>query len=171
MKFKLIFAFSLPIFLAGCYQHADNKSDNGTTWGAGSFSSNGKRIYFTATSERGTPISYTGGPSVNMMMMGGNLACVSCHGTDARGGKHTMHMNVMDAPDIRWSALSNMDHEKGEAINNTQNQHMEYDFEAFKNSVENGRHPDGDKVKKDMPQWKMSDADLKDLMDYLKSLK
>lgn len=80
-------------------------------------------------------------------------------------------MNEMDAPDIRWSSLSSGHHEKGEEVNNTQNQHMEYDFEAFKNSVENGRHPDGDKLKADMPRWKMSDADLKDLMNYLKSLK
>ena len=34
----------------------------GTAWGDGSFSSNGERIYFTATSERGTDIDSSGGP-------------------------------------------------------------------------------------------------------------
>jgi hypothetical protein len=45
-----------------------------------------------------------------------------------------------------------------------------YDFDDFRNSVENGKHPDGDEVKKDMPRWQMNDADLKDLMNYLKTL-
>ncbi|MDH3876031.1 MAG: hypothetical protein OET07_17960, partial [Desulfobacteraceae bacterium] len=55
----------------------------GTAWGTGAFRSNGERIYFTATSERGTEITYTGGPtSGGWMMMGGRLACVSCHGPD-----------------------------------------------------------------------------------------
>jgi cytochrome c oxidase subunit 2 len=163
---KTILITSMIFLLFGC----DQQGSNGTTWAAGSFDSNGKRIYFTATSERETPITYTGG-SAQGMMTGGNLACVSCHGTNAQGGKHTMHMDEMDAPDIRWSTLSSGHHEKGEEINNPQDQHMEYDFEAFKNSVENGKHPDGDKLKTDMPRWKMSDADLKDLMIYLKSLK
>jgi cytochrome c1 len=51
-----------------------------------------------------------------------------------------------------------------------QNHNEVYTFEAFKGSVENGKHPDGDVVSKDMPRWKMSDADLKDLMNYLKSM-
>ena len=66
---------------------------DGTAWGTGAFRSNGERIYFTATSERGTEITYTGGPtSSGWMMMGGRLACVSCHGPDGRGGKHSMGM-------------------------------------------------------------------------------
>ncbi len=58
----------------------------GTAWGDGAFGSNGERIDFTATSESGTEIDYTGGPSPGGMMMGGRLTCASCHGTDARGG-------------------------------------------------------------------------------------
>ena len=34
--------------------------NSGTAWGTGSFRSNGERIYFTATSERGTEISGRG---------------------------------------------------------------------------------------------------------------
>lgn len=141
---------------------------NGRTWGVGSFGSNGERIFFTATSERETPIIYTGGATQGMMMCR-NLACVSYHGTNAQGGKNTMHINEMDAPDIRWSTLSSGHHKNGEEINNPQDEHMKYHFETFKNSVENGRHPDGDKLKTDMARWKMSNADLKDVMNYLKS--
>ena len=111
-----------------------------------------------------------GGPVMGMMMMGGNLSYASCHGVDAKGGKHIMHMEVMDAPDIRWTALSNDHHEMGDAGNKTMTPAKAYNFDDFKNSVENGKHPDGDILKTDMPRWKMSDADLTDLMNYLKSL-
>ncbi|HUV92606.1 MAG TPA: hypothetical protein VMV80_05935 [Anaerolineales bacterium] len=62
---------------------------NGTALGTGAFSSNGERIYFTATSERGIVIDYnTGGPASNGWMMGGGgrLTCASCLGPDGRGG-------------------------------------------------------------------------------------
>ena len=169
MKHRIILVFSIQILLFGCGPSADHQMGNGTAWASGSFNSNGKQIYFTATSNRGTAISYQGGPTTGMMMSG-NLACVSCHGTDATGGKHTMHMETMDAPDIRWSALSSGHHGKGEADSLKQHHEEVYTFESFKNSVENGKHPDGDELKKDMPRWQMSDADLKDVMNYLKSL-
>lgn len=169
MKVKVIFCLGIALLTISCNSQTDHDKRDGTNWGVGSFNSNGKRIYFTATSERGAKITYTGGPSTGMMMMGGSLSCASCHGTDARGGKHTMHMETMDAPDIRWSALSGEHHEE-HTDTGEQQEHMAYNFEAFRNSVEKGKHPDGDELKEDMPRWKMSDEDLQDLMDYLKSL-
>ncbi len=170
MKTRIILILSIPVLLYGCSQTSDKGLGNGTAWAVGSFDSNGKQIYLNSTSQRGTPITYTGGPVMGMMMTGGNLACASCHGIDGKGGKHVMHMEVMDSPDIRWTALSMHHHDKGEADSLKQHNEEVYTFENFKNSVENGKHPDGDEVSKDMPRWKMSDADLKDLMDYLKSL-
>ena len=169
MKLKIIFVLGITLFLIGCNSQTDRDRGNGTNWGVGSFDSNGKRIYFTATSERGTPISFKGGPASGMMMMGGNLTCSSCHGTDARGGKHKMNMESMDAPDIRWSALSS-EHHEGQMDMKKESENVEYNFETFRNAVEGGKHPDGDKLKEDMPRWKMSDEDLQDLMEYLKSL-
>lgn len=168
-KIKVILVLSIAVLLVGCNSKTDQNNSDGTAWGVGSFESNGKRIYFTATSERGTPISYKGGPVSGMMMMGGNLACVSCHGTDARGGTHKMHLETMDAPDIRWSALSGEQHEE-QADMEENHKHESYNFEAFRNAIEGGKHPDGDKLKEDMPRWNMSDEDLQDLMNYLKSL-
>jgi len=100
----------------------------GTAWGTGVFRSNGERIYFTSTSERGTAITYTDGPaSSGWMMMGGRLACVSCHGPNGRGGKHSMGMmQVMDSEDIRWSVLQ-----------------PEFDAEKFRLAVVKGQDPDG----------------------------
>ncbi len=127
------------------------------------------------------PITYEGGPGLKYMMTGDRLACVSCHGLDAKGGKHKMHNDVMDAPDIRWSALANHHHEEASGEGKTghghesektseegENHHETYDFEDFKNAVENGRHPDGDKLDENMPRWKISDLDLRDLMEYLR---
>jgi mono/diheme cytochrome c family protein len=173
MKTILILAISILLFFSGCNNQTERSQDTGTAWATGSFKSNGQRIYFTATSERGTPITHTGGPEMGMMMMGGRLACVSCHGVDARGGEHMMHMMTMDAPEIRWSALSEGHHhegEEGEQTGEHEEHHDKYDFNDFKNSVEKGQHPDGDKLSEDMPRWSMSDADLRDLMNYLKSL-
>ncbi|NDP22530.1 MAG: cytochrome c [Paludibacter sp.] len=170
MKYRIILVFSIQILLFGCNQSGSKGTSNGTAWGSGSFNSNGKQIYFTATSERKTPITYTNGP-IQGMMMGGNLACVSCHGTDARGGSHVMHMETMVAPDIRWTALSTDHVHGGVGHSDTERKHNEaYTFENFRNAVEKGQHPDGDELSKDMPRWKMSETDLRDLMEYLKSL-
>ena len=101
------------------------------------------------------------------MMMGASLACVSCHGVDGRGGVHPMHMQIMDAPDIRYSTLSGEDNEHGDEHGD---EHSEYDIEAFLQAVVYGRHPDGSPLNLDMPRWQMSDDDLVDLLDFLKSL-
>jgi len=129
--------------------------NNGTAWGTGAFRSNGERIYFTATSERGKEITYTGGPgSSGWMMMGGRLACVSCRGPYGQGGKHSMGMvQVMDSKDIRWSALQ-----------------KEFDEEKFRLAVVKGQDPDGTQLKPDMPRWNISNDDLADLIGFLKTL-
>lgn len=158
--------------LAACMPRGPWGSPGASGWGAGSFESNGERIYFTASSDRGTAITYTGGPPYGGMMMGGPLACVSCHGPDGRGGPHTMHMWVMDAPDIRWATLAGEaehadeasgDHGHGDADG-------EYDLETFRLAVVEGQHPDGEALSQNMPRWNLSDGDLTDLKGYLQSL-
>jgi mono/diheme cytochrome c family protein len=143
----------------------------GTAWGTGAFDSNGERIYFTATSERGTSITYSGGPDTGMMM-GGTLTCASCHGPDGRGGRHTMHMDVMDAPAIRWSALTGetdpeVTHD--DAGEHTE-EHASYTIETFQLAVAEGQHPEGKLLDRDMPRWNMTEKDLADLADCLISL-
>jgi len=130
-----------------------------------SYASNGERIYFTAMNEQGEYISYTGGP-VYGGMMGGWLACVSCHAEDGRGGLHWMHMQQMDAPDIRYSALLNDHDDQGEE----EMPMDEYDLDTFRNAVVFGQHPDGDSFSYNMPRWEMNDTDLADLLDFLKTL-
>ena len=128
------------------------------------YASNGERIYFTATNDQGEYISYTGGQTFGGMM-GDRLACVSCHGEDGRGGLHWMHMQQMDAPDIRYSALINDHDEDAEEMPMD-----EYELDTFRNAVVLGQHPDADSLNSDMPRWEMRDADLADLLDFLKTL-
>lgn len=136
----------------------------GTVWMPGSFESNGEQIYFTGVNEDGQRIDYSGGTDTGMMMDNA-LSCASCHGADARGGEHFMHMQTMDAPDIRWDALLHEEEEEHEG-----DEHGEYDFDSFKMAVVGGKHPDGDDLSEEMPRWQISDADLQDLADYLMSL-
>jgi cytochrome c553 len=123
---------------------------------------NGERIYFTAVSNRGSQISYTGGPNFGGMMMGAYLTCASCHGPEGRGGLHQMHMEVMNVPDIRYSALNSMpEMQEGNAS---------YGLSDFQKAVEDGEHPDGEQLDSDMPRWRLSDADLQDLYAFIQSL-
>lgn len=134
------------------------------------FTSNGERIYFTATNEQGDLIPYEGGPAFRGMMMQPRLACVSCHGTDGRGGRHIMHMLVMDAPDIRYQTLNTETGEHGSDGESMDHSRGEYDRDMFRQAVVEGKHPDGEVLSTDMPRWEMSDQDLADLFEYLKSL-
>ena len=149
-------AIMLAILFTSCASLSKNNGSNGTTWGTGAFGSNGERIYFKSSSERGSKITYDDGPDSNgwMMMGNGQLACASCHGPDGSGGEHGMgQMQVMSAPDIRWSAI-------GE----------EFDAELFSLAVTKGEDPDGSQLSTDMPRWQMGDEDLSDLLDYIKKL-
>ncbi|MHB8136034.1 MAG: c-type cytochrome [Anaerolineaceae bacterium] len=151
-----LFLIMLAALITSCATLSKKDGTNGTTWGTGAFGSNGERIYFTSTSERGSTITYDDGPTSNgwMMMSNGQLACASCHGPDGRGGDHGMgQMQVMTAPDIRWSAI-------GE----------EFDAKLFNLAVTKGEDPDGSQLSTDMPRWQISDEDLTDLLDYIKTL-
>jgi len=155
MNSALLFVAVAALLLTACSSSSGPMGSGGTAWGVDAFRSNGERIYFTSTSERGTAITYTGGPSSGgWMMMGGQLACVSCHGPGGRGGRHSMGMmQVMDAKDIRWSVLS-----------------KEFDQEKFRLAVVKGQDPDGTQLKPDMPRWNINNDDLADLLAFLKTL-
>lgn len=135
--------------------------------------SNGERIYFTATNDRGERITYRGGLAFGGMMMGSQLACVSCHGQDARGGVHTMMMQVMDAPDIRWLTLAGEVEGAQQAGDEHDDEHAEihaeYNLETFRLAVVEGEHPNSERLSNDMPRWNLSDEDLSELADFLKS--
>lgn len=162
---------SATLLLAACASRAPASGPGGTAWGVGAFDSNGERIYFTATSDRGTTITYTGGPATGMMMGGGYLTCATCHGPDGRGGVHTMTgMQTMNAPDIRWSVLAG--DIEGEHGGESEDVHRsaDYNLETFRLAVADGKHPDGTSLSLNMPRWTMSAEDTAEVVDYLKTL-
>jgi hypothetical protein len=123
---------------------------------ASGFKSNGERIYFTATSNSGEPIISSIG---TMAMRGGMMSCAACHGADGKGGRGRM-MWTFDAPDIRYSTLT-AGHE-GETP---------YTDELIKRAIKQGVDSEGKRLEPPMPVWQMSDSDLNDLIEYLKTLK
>lgn len=127
---------------------------------------NGEQIYFTSSDKQGNRIRYTGGPNFGGMMMGSYLTCAACHGPDAHGGKHVMHMQTMDAPPIYYSALASM---KVEDSGGTQAPGG-YTLEDFRKEVVNGTDVNGESLEADMPHWQMSDRDLADLFAFLKTI-
>lgn len=136
----------------------------------GGSNSNGERIYFSATNEEGERIRYSGGPPSGGMMMTSSLTCASCHGADGGGGLHTMHMQVMDAPDIRWSTLSSGEH--GDHGEDGEGEHVEaaYDQDDFFRAIREGIEPGGHTLSSDMPRWRMSAEDMTDLLHFLETL-
>ena len=78
-------------------------------YGYGSFEANGEKIYFTAESSSGEPITYSGG--ITMMH---RISCVNCHGQRGRGGRVTMMMSCFDVPDITWDNLHQEEHHEEE---------------------------------------------------------
>ncbi len=150
----------LVLVLAGCT--AGGWRGRGFGFGR-QFRSNGEQIYFTATSQRGTPITSDMGMG---MMGGGALSCASCHGPDGRGGTVRMMMETFVAPDIRYKTLTaeKMEHDEGAE------EHPPYTDETIKRAITQGLNPAGEPLEWPMPRWTMSDEDLEDLLDFLKSL-
>ncbi len=152
----LLLATSNPILAADAVKvKTPGKTDN--TWKSG-FSSNGERIYYTATSERGGVIKSHGIINDDGKEIAGPIACVSCHSPDGKGGKQVVNvgegkMQAMDAKDVRWSVLKS-----------------NYNPKTFKKAVRSGKYPDGSPLKPDMPRYKISDKDLNDLIVFLKKL-
>jgi hypothetical protein len=152
------------LVIAGCSGLANRSS--GQLASNQSSLSNGEQIYFTGTDQNGGHITHTGGPNFGGMMMGSYLTCAACHGPDAHGGQHVMHMAVMDAPAIYYDALNSMMAEESGGTPAAGG----YTLQDFRTAVIEGEHPDGEKLSGDMPRWKMSDQDLADLFAFLKTI-
>lgn len=129
------------------------------------FKSNGERIYFTSTSNSSKPITATIG---NMTFGGGALTCARCHGDDGRGMSGRFMMWEFEAPDIRYSTLTATGHGGHE----THEEEAEpYTDALLKRAILEGLDPEGKHLGTPMPQFKILDSDLNDLLEYLKSLK
>ncbi len=84
----------------------------------------------------------------------GMMACVSCHGPDGKGGNVQMMMANVQAPDIRYSSLT----QSG------------YTDETIKRAITQGLDEGGKPLAWPTPRWQMNDAQLNDLIAFLKTL-
>lgn len=123
------------------------------------YSSNGELIYFTGTNEQGQRIPFRGGP-MWLFMHGGS--CAGCHGPDGRGGAPVM-MGTKIPGDISYHHLIEEEHEEGE-------EHPPYTDELIKRAITEGLNPAGEPLDWTMPRWRMSEKDLGDLLEFLKTL-
>jgi mono/diheme cytochrome c family protein len=130
---------------------------------ADAYRSNGERIYYTGISEKSGRIPFAGGP-MWLEMHGGS--CVSCHGTSGQGGFPVM-MGTKIPPDIRYETLTEEEHLHGEG----KDTHRRYSDELIKRAVRNGLDADGKTLDLMMPRYKITEEDLNELINYLKTLK
>jgi mono/diheme cytochrome c family protein len=126
------------------------------------FSSVGEQIYHTGIGGNGYPTPFYGGPMWLRMHGGG---CVSCHGIHGRGGVPVMMGNAIPT-NIRYKALSGEE----EHVHEGEEGEHAYTDPLIKRAITQGLRADGKGLDWTMPRWYMSEADLNELIEYLKAL-
>jgi cytochrome c oxidase subunit 2 len=130
-------------------------SANGAGTSLGRYSSAGERIFQTGLNASGNPIPRTSLPiSEGFLMMGGG-GCASCHASDGHGGTVSMMMGYITTPDITYDALKSEDYDSDSSI---------------ARAIVDGLDEDGHPLERTMPRWKMTDAEVTDVISYLKEL-
>jgi len=161
-RFATVGGIVLIAFVAAWVLFGFNPMTNRSDWPS-QFQSNGERIYFTASSASGLPISSRGG-GMHMTMMGDG--CVTCHGAD-RGGGRVMPRFWELVPPLTPAALFG-EHAQGE----NEDGHGGHDFytdETLRRAITKGIDPGGEPLDQAMPRWSISSQDLGDLIAHLKS--
>ncbi len=129
------------------------------------YSSNGERIYFSATSVSGRAITSSGG-----IMMMHQLACANCHGAAGRGGRVNMMMWTLEVPSITWDGLTAEPGHDEDEDTGEHDEHPPYTEDTLKRAITRGLDPGGEPLDEAMPRWRMSETDLDDLVDFIKTL-
>ena len=120
-----------------------------------SYKSNGERIYLTGENEKGERISNSMMPSGGHMAQMMRMGCANCHKASGKGGLLFPDGKTKSA-NITWEHLKKHD--------------PPYTEGPLKKAITKGLEPDGEKLRSYMPRWDMSEDDLEDLIEYLKSL-
>ena len=83
------------------------------------------------------------------------LPCAQCHGAGGEG------IGIV-APDIRWQALTDPDGHEHE-----RRRHEPFDANSLARAIQEGVDPAGNELDATMPRYRMTDADMADLIAYL----
>ncbi len=121
----------------------------------------GKRIYTQGESSTGTPIDAVvsrGAAPIPASI----LPCAGCHGEDGKGRPE----GGVEPPDITWSALSSAQghaHSYGRV-------HPAFDEDALGRAITRGVDAGENQLGAAMPRYQMSDADMQDLIAYIRKI-
>ncbi|AKB85828.1 cytochrome c family protein, putative [Methanococcoides methylutens MM1] len=74
-------------------------------------------------------------------------------------------MGTVTPPDITYETLTAEEEHEDE-----HEEHPPYTDETIKIAIREGKDPAGEELDYTMPKWDMSDKDIEDLIDYLKTL-
>lgn len=119
----------------------------------------GKRIYLEGKSDSGVEIkALLSGSEVPASV----LPCGSCHGADGKGNPE----GGVVPSDIRYEALSR----NYQQANAQGRQHPPYDEKSLKRAISMGLDPAGNPLHPAMPKYQLTQADMEDLIAYLKKV-
>lgn len=169
MRHKGLLTASILLLLLGCCGLAAlgllGTGVPGTGTDLSPYSSEGERIYYTGLNARGLPIPRSmprgGRRGYGMMNV---MGCVSCHGEDGRGGVVDMMMWEFEAPDIRYSTLTEDRSEDGTTTPG-------WSAADIARAIREGVEPDGSRLRSPMQRWQMTDEEVGDVIAYLKELR
>ena len=84
-----------------------------------------------------------------------------------------MMMSYFDSPNITWHALTQQEEheeETGQAGHEEHEEHPPYTELTLKRAITEGVDPAGERLDDEMPRWRMSEQDLADLVEFIKTL-
>lgn len=123
--------------------------------------SRGKQIYVQGTSPAGSEIlAYVGEAALEVP--GAAMSCANCHGLDGKGKPES----GVTPSNLTWEALTKpygVTHADGR-------RHPPYTERGLELAITRGTDPAGNRLLNVMPRYKLSRADLADLVAYLKRL-
>jgi hypothetical protein len=123
--------------------------------------SNGAKLYFTGESARGGSIKMTS--PLPFLKVEHVRSCVHCHGPKGKG--ENWMTNEVKAPDISYKNLI-----KDELPYDGHKGHKAYNDDLIIMAVRQGIASDGRILDPSMPRWSIKDDDMKDLIEFLKTL-
>ena len=81
-----------------------------------------------------------------------------------------MMMSSFNVPDITWDKLIQEEHNEEDSDRDEHEEHPPYTEETLKRAITRGVDPAGEPLDEEMPRWRMSEQDLDDLVEFIKTL-
>jgi hypothetical protein len=81
-----------------------------------------------------------------------------------------MMMWSFNVPNITWDNLTEEEHHEEPEGGEEHEEHPPYTEETLKLAITRGINPAGEHLDEEMPRWQMSERDLGDLVDFIKTL-